>query len=155
MIKLFSLKQEKAEADKAAGSGSAEKKIAPGLIRMQKGAHPCLQPPDTWRALSQPQALAQRASVDSAHGQPGSRRECLGARCKFPPRPACRAACVPQTQGPGSCLDGRPLCRQPFAVPPPARVRHRLARGTWRQEWPVRLSEPAQRGRARPRTAST
>lgn len=52
MIKLFSLKQEKAEADKAAGSGSAEKKIAPGLIRMQKGAHPCLQPPDTWRALS-------------------------------------------------------------------------------------------------------
>ena len=36
MIKLFSLKEEKKkEAAEAAGSG--EKKVAPGLIRMQKG----------------------------------------------------------------------------------------------------------------------
>lgn len=34
MIKLFSLKQEKEKAASAAGS---EKKVAPGLIRMQKG----------------------------------------------------------------------------------------------------------------------
>ena len=37
MIKLFSLKQEKEKEAAAASSG--EKKIAPGLIRMQKGAH--------------------------------------------------------------------------------------------------------------------
>ena len=35
MIKLFSLKQEKAESDKA--GAPVAKKIAPGLIRMQKG----------------------------------------------------------------------------------------------------------------------
>lgn len=34
MIKLFSLKQEKEKEASAAGS---EKKVAPGLIRMQKG----------------------------------------------------------------------------------------------------------------------
>lgn len=36
MIKLFSLKQEK-EAE-AAQSAAGEKKVAPGLLRMQKGA---------------------------------------------------------------------------------------------------------------------
>lgn len=36
MIKLFSLKQEKEKEAAAASSG--EKKIAPGLLRMQKGA---------------------------------------------------------------------------------------------------------------------
>ena len=35
MIKLFSLKQQKAEEANSEGGG---KKIAPGLIRMQKGA---------------------------------------------------------------------------------------------------------------------
>eukprot|EP00966_Prymnesium_polylepis_P259823 6002093-Prymnesium_polylepis.1 len=35
MIKLFSLKQEKAAEDQASAAGT--KKIAPGLIRMQKG----------------------------------------------------------------------------------------------------------------------
>lgn len=35
MIKLFSLKQEK-EAE-AASSAAGEKKVAPGLLRMQKG----------------------------------------------------------------------------------------------------------------------
>jgi hypothetical protein len=37
MIKLFSLKQEKEKEASAAGS---EKKVAPGLIRMQKGEPP-------------------------------------------------------------------------------------------------------------------
>jgi len=36
MIKLFSLKQEKEKEEAAAGSGT--QKVAPGLIRMQKGA---------------------------------------------------------------------------------------------------------------------
>lgn len=38
MIKLFSLKQEKEKEAAAAGSGDTSKKVAPGLIRMQKGA---------------------------------------------------------------------------------------------------------------------
>lgn len=41
MIKLFSLKQEKEKEASAAGS---EKKVAPGLIRMQKG-----EPLGLWR----------------------------------------------------------------------------------------------------------
>jgi len=36
MIKLFSLKQEKAAEEEASGSAAGAKKIAPGLIRMQK-----------------------------------------------------------------------------------------------------------------------
>ena len=43
MIKLFSLKQEKA-AEEASASDAGKKKIAPGLIRMQKGAHRSLAP---------------------------------------------------------------------------------------------------------------
>ena len=39
MIKLFSLKEEKARetADAVGSSEPADKKVAPGLIRMQKG----------------------------------------------------------------------------------------------------------------------
>jgi hypothetical protein len=38
MIKLFSLKKEKEQEAAAEASGSGSKKVAPGLIRMQKGA---------------------------------------------------------------------------------------------------------------------
>ena len=40
MIKLFSLKQEKEKEEAAAGGEAAAKKVAPGLIRMQKGTWP-------------------------------------------------------------------------------------------------------------------
>ena len=57
MIKLFSLKEEKA---KEAAAGSSDKKIAPGLIRMQKGTHSflsatcmrCVQTAELSRALA-------------------------------------------------------------------------------------------------------
>ena len=42
MIKLFSLKEEKAK--EAATNGAAASKVPPGLIRMQKGA-PCQAEP--------------------------------------------------------------------------------------------------------------
>ena len=38
MIKLFSLKQEKAAEEQESSSAGEKRKIAPGLIRMQKGA---------------------------------------------------------------------------------------------------------------------
>jgi len=40
MIKLFSLKQEK-EAEAAQSAAGEQKKVAPGLLRMQKGGVQC------------------------------------------------------------------------------------------------------------------
>ena len=71
MIKLFSLKQEK-EASASAGDGSGTKKVAPGLIRMQKGVTPPY--------FAGPRALVARTRLPpnpgrAAHSEPGPRTD--------------------------------------------------------------------------------
>ena len=61
MIKLFSLKQEK---EKEAASGSGGEKIAPGLIRMQKGVRARVVPrPATTSTASVPTCVCETLSL--------------------------------------------------------------------------------------------